>query len=102
MKANGNKPIKKNRIPLVIILQVNPLNIDKSMCPEIILAAKRKPKLTFLAKYEINSINTNKGNKLKGQPEGTKKEKNSKPCFWNPNKVAPKTIVKLRKKVKIK
>jgi hypothetical protein len=51
------------------------------MCPETMLAAKRKPKLIFLAKYEINSINTNKGNKPKGQPEGTKKEKNSKPCF---------------------
>jgi hypothetical protein len=34
---------------------------------------------TFLAKYEINSINTNKGSKPKGQPEGTNKEKNFKP-----------------------
>ena len=29
----------------------------------------------FLAKYEINSINTNKGSKPKGQPAGTNKEK---------------------------
>ena len=66
------------------------------------LALKRKPKEILRAKYEINSIKTNKGNKPKGQPEGTKKEKNSNPCFWNPKKVAPKTTVKLIKKVKIK
>ena len=55
------------------------------MCPLNILAANLKPKDIFLAKYEINSIKTNKGNKPKGQPEGTSKEKNSKPCFWKPN-----------------
>ena len=60
------------------------------------LAANLKPKETFLAKYEINSINTNKGNKAKGQPAGTNNEKNFKPCFWKPNIVAPKTIVKLK------
>ena len=65
-------------------------------------AASLKPKDILRAKYEINSINTNKGNKLKRQPESTKKEKNSKPCFWKPKKVAPKTTVKLIKKVKIK
>ena len=65
-------------------------------------AAKRKPKEIFLAKYEMNSIKTNKGNKAKGQPAGTKREKNSKPCFWNPNIVAPKTIVKLKEKVNTK
>ena len=72
------------------------------MWPLTILAAKRKPKLIFLAKYEMNSISTNKGNNPKGQPDGTKKEKNSIPCFWSPKKVAPKTTVKLIKKVKIK
>ena len=45
------------------------------------LALKRKPKEILRAKYDINSIKTNKGNKPKGQPEGTKKEKNSNPCF---------------------
>ena len=50
----------------------------------------------------MNSINTNKGNKGKGQPAGTNKEKNSKPCFWKPNIVAPNTTVKLRAKVNIK
>jgi hypothetical protein len=29
----------------------------------------------------MNSIKTNKGNKAKGQPAGTNKEKNSNPCF---------------------
>ena len=50
----------------------------------------------------MNSIKTNKGNKPIGQPEGTKKEKNSNPCFCKPKKVAPNTTVKLIKKVKIK
>ena len=66
------------------------------------LAANLKPKEIFLAKYEMNSINTNKGNKAKGQPAGTNKEKNSHPCFWKPNIVAPNTILKLREKVKTK
>lgn len=50
----------------------------------------------------MNSIKTNKGNKANGQPAGTNREKNSKPCFWNPNIVAPKTIVKLRENVSTK
>ena len=65
-------------------------------------AAKRKPKEIFLAKYEMNSIKTNKGSKAKGQPAGTKREKNIRPCFRNPNIVAPKTIVKLKAKVNTK
>jgi hypothetical protein len=44
-------------------------------------APKRRPKEIFLAKYDMNSIRTNKGSKAKGQPAGTSKEKNSKPCF---------------------
>jgi hypothetical protein len=73
-----------------------------SICPLKILAANRKPSDTFLAKYEINSINTNKGKRPKGQPAGTNKENNFKPCFWKPNIVAPNTTVKLIKNVKIK
>ena len=56
----------------------------------------------FLARYEINSINTNNGNKAKGQPDGTNKEKNFKLYILNPKIVAPKTTVKLVKNVKIK
>ena len=62
------------------------------------LAANLSPKETFLARYEINSINTSRGNKPKGQPAGTNREKNFKPCFWNPKMVAPKTTVKLMRK----
>ena len=72
------------------------------MWPLNILAANLNPKETFLDKYEINSIKTNKGNKAKGQPEGTNNEKNFNPCLWNPNIVAPKTIVKLSENVNIK
>ena len=66
------------------------------------LAPKRKPKLTFLDKYDMNSIKTNKGNNPIGHPAGTNKEKNFKPCLLNPNIVAPKTTVKLNENVKIK
>jgi len=66
------------------------------------LAASLNPREIFLAKYEMNSIKTNNGNKARGQPAGTNKEKNSNPCFWNPNIVAPNTIVKLRANVNTK
>lgn len=102
MKAKGIKPKKKNIKPEVIILQVKPASIFNSICPDRILAANLSPSEIFLAKYEINSINTNKGSKPKGQPAGTNKEKNSKPCFWKPNIVAPNTTVKLSAKVNIK
>lgn len=72
------------------------------MCPDKILAANLNPNEIFLAKYDISSINTNKGNNAKGHPDGTNNEKNSRPCFWNPNIVAPNTIVKLIAKVSIK
>src|SRR5271154_7559556 len=102
MKANGIKPKKKNMKPEVMILYVKPANMFNNICPLKILAANLSPNEIFLAKYEINSIKTNKGNNPKGQPAGTNNEKNSKPCFWKPNIVAPKTTVKLRAKVKIK
>lgn len=66
------------------------------------LAANLKPKEILRARYEINSIITNKGNKARGQPAGTNNEKNSKPCFWKPNIVAPNTTVKLTENVRIK
>ena len=66
------------------------------------LAANLRPKEIFLARYEMNSISTSIGNRPRGQPEGTNKEKNLRPCFWKPSIVAPNTTVKLMKKVKIK
>jgi len=50
----------------------------------------------------MNSINTNKGNRPKGQPAGTSNEKNFRPCFCKPNIVAPKTTLKLRENVNTK
>lgn len=70
--------------------------------PAVILAANLNPNDTFLARYDINSIVTSKGKRAKGQPAGTNKEKNFIPCFWNPNIVAPNTIVKLRANVNAK
>ena len=102
IKANGISPKKKNINPDVIILYVKPARIFNNICPERILAANLSPNEIFLAKYEINSIKTNSGNNPKGQPAGTNNEKNSKPCFWKPKMVAPKTTVKLRANVKIK
>ena len=66
------------------------------------LAANLSPKDTFLAKYDMNSINTKRGNKPKGQPAGTNKEKNFNPCSLNPRTVAPNTTVKLSENVNIK
>jgi len=72
-----------------------------SIWPANILAANLSPNDIFLAKYDMNSIDTNKGSKAKGQPAGTNNEKNFNLWFWNPIIVVPKTIVKLKKKVKI-
>ena len=72
------------------------------MCPDSMLAANLKPNDTFLAKYDINSINTSNGNKAKGHPAGTNKEKNTNLCSNKPNIVAPKTTEKLIENVKTK
>ena len=85
-----------------IILYVKSLNILSSICPLSMLAASLRPNETFLAKKDINSIRTSRGNKANGQPEGTNKEKNFMLCSVNPKIVDPKTILKLRKKVSIK
>ena len=44
-------------------------------------AANLNPNETFLARYEINSIKTKSGSSANGHPDGTKSEKNSKPCL---------------------
>ena len=84
------------------MLYVNPLNMFKSMCPLSILAANLRPRETFLAKYEMNSINTNRGSNPNGHPAGTNKEKNFNPCSLKPKTVAPNTTVKLNENVKMK
>jgi len=66
------------------------------------LAANLNPKDIFLAKYEINSINTKAGTKAKGQPTGTNNEKKTHLCFCIPKIVAPITMVKLIENVKTK
>jgi hypothetical protein len=99
MNTSGTKPKKKKIKPELMMLKVNPDNIFNNMCPDKILAARRSPRLTFLDKYDKNSINTNKGNKPKGHPAGTNKEKNASLCSFNPMIVAPKTTVKLRENV---
>ena len=84
------------------MLYVNPLKIFKSIWPDNMLAANLNPKETLRARYEMNSINTNKGNNPNGQPAGTNKEKNFNPCSLNPKTVAPNTTVKLSENVNIK
>jgi hypothetical protein len=74
----------------------------KSIWPLKILAPNLNPNDTGLERYDINSINTNKGNSANGQPDGTNNEKNFKECTWKPNIVAPITIVKLIENVIIK
>ena len=58
------------------------------------LANNRRPNEAALATYEINSINTNKGTKAKGQPAGIKYEKNFNLCIESPSIVTPAQIVK--------
>jgi hypothetical protein len=74
------------------------LNIFNNVCPAVILANSLTPKETALAKYETNSIKTNKGTKAKGVPEGIKKEKNLIPCIDKAKIVTPIKIVKLNPK----
>ena len=102
INSNGTKPKKKYINPVFIILNVNPAKILRSIWPLRMLAPNLSPSDTGLDKYEINSINTNKGNKPNGQPEGTNNEKNLRECICKPKIVAPITIVKLIEKVKIK
>ena len=102
INAKGNNPNIKKINPEFIILYVNPLSIFNSICPLKIFAANLNPRETFLARYEIVSIITNRGSNPKGHPAGTNKEKNFNPCSLNPNTVAPSTTVKLSEKVNIK
>lgn len=81
---------------------MKPLKIASKRCPETIFAASLRPNDTALDKYEINSIKTRRGSKARGVPAGTKREKNSTPCFWKPRIVAPRTILKLKEKARIK
>ena len=69
----------KRITPPVKKLKVNPLKIERSICPEMIFAARRRPNETALERYDINSIKTNNGSKPRGQPAGTNNEKNFKP-----------------------
>lgn len=102
INAKGNNPSMKKINPEFIILYVNPLKIFNNIWPDNIFAANLSPRDTFLAKYDINSIKTSRGNKPKGHPAGTNKEKNFNPCSLNPNTVAPRTTVKLSENVNIK
>ena len=81
---------------------MNPDKIFNNIWPLSILAPNLNPNETFLERYDINSINTNKGNNPNGQPDGTKNEKNLSAWIWKPKIVAPITIVKLIEKVSIK
>ena len=62
------------------------------MCPEVMQLPVLEPNHTQRERYDINSIPTNKGNKAKGQPDGTKCEKNFNTYNLNPNIVEPKTL----------
>ena len=108
IKATANSsPIKPKKIKnginvntATIKLPENNLyrKVDKifnSVCPATILLNNRTPKLAALAKYDTTSINTNKGTKAKGVPEGTKKEKKCNLCLNTANNVTPIKIVKL-------
>ena len=79
---------------------MKPLKIASRRWPETIFAASLKPNDTALDKYKINSIKTRRGSKARGINQN--EEKNSTPCFWKPRIVAPRTILKLKEKARIK
>lgn len=102
IKASGMQPSKKVKTPDCMIFHVKPANMDNNIWPLKMLADSLRPSDIGRAKQEINSIITNKGSKPKGQPAGINKEKNSSPYPFSPNIVAPKTMLKLRPKAKLK
>ena len=61
------------------ILQANPLKILTKVCPAIMFANKRTPKLLPRKQYETNSITTKKGAKASGAHGGSKKLKKCRP-----------------------
>jgi len=70
--VKGINVIKKINKLLVNNLYKKEDRIANKVCPETILAKSRKPKLTARAKYDTNSIKTNKGTNAIGVPAGTK------------------------------
>jgi hypothetical protein len=66
------------------------------VCPAVRFAKSRNPKEMALAKYDTNSIKTNKGTNGRGVPAGTKNEKNLILCFTNAKIVTPNQTVILK------
>ena len=64
--------------------------------PAVILAARRTPKDTILAKKLTVSIKTSAGDRAKGAPSGVKMAKNSPLKFIMEYRKVPITIVKER------
>jgi len=61
------------------IFTKNELNIDRSRCPAVMLAASLTPKLTIFIKYERVSIKTKNTASNKGDPKGVNWEKKLTP-----------------------
>ena len=57
IKAKGNSPKKKNTIPEIIILYVNPPKILSSMWPDKLLTPSFNDKKTIIAKYGRSYFN---------------------------------------------
>lgn len=69
------------------------LKIASKRWPLKTLALSLSPNEIALAKYEINSITASNGTKMRGQPLGTKKLKNSHWWVESPTIVTPNQIV---------
>lgn len=108
--SNPNKTIKRIE-GIIATIAINKLlenapyrpkdKMYANIFPAIILAPKRIPKETALAKQDILSIKTNNGTKGKGVPPGTKKENHLILWIERPKKVTPKKIVTLINIVKM-
>ena len=75
--------------PTESIDQAKLLIIFTRVCPAIIFANNRTPRLTARKQYDTNSRTTKSGAKISGAPFGNKKLKKCNPWCWNPTIVIP-------------
>ena len=85
--------------PRVNITKLNPIRTFIRVCPAIILANNRIPKLIGLKKYDINSTGTSKNPNKKEVLSGKNNEKKFEPCKRTEIMLIPIKIAILNAKV---
>ena len=83
----------------VTAAKINPAIIFSRTCPANILANNLIPRLKGLERKDNNSMGTNKGASVGGDPDGKNKLKKFTSCLFSPIKIEPKKTVQDSKKV---